>query len=595
MQIFQSGYAIALIIIFFCGSIFVHELGHFLAARWRGLKVLKFSIGFGPKLFSWKDKDGCEYRISLLPLGGYVALPQLADMGRIEGGEGSVSDFEKMARSLPKISYTDKMIVSVAGAFFNILFAILLAVIVWIIGLPTSASINSTLIGYVPQTVAPDGVEIENPAYAAGIRAGDEILKIDGAEVSDFSKIMELVAVGGGRDINGKPSVNIQYRRGENIVETSAQALMVKMNVQTGDEIRMLSLLPAHGLKVGKVEENFPAAKAGLLAGDEIFAVDGTPVYSIYQLASILKKGADGQAFKISARRGAQEMAFSMIPEKRVSTKPLCEITVDETRGSKLTFISAALDENDPASADVKGKIRLFEFTEDEPMFADLRRGMILTQAGGARPGTVRELNTVVNGAAGKDSTRLILGDQMKVLVLSKGASSRIIDSQTQSMIGYVAADDRVTIHPGVWTQIWGSVERTWSALSSLVSPSSDIGLRHLSGPVGIGRMMYKFSVEDFSTLLSFVVLINVNLAILNLLPIPVLDGGHMLMATIARLMRRPLPEGLVAGVQGVFMLLLLGVIMYVMYFDVMRWRGDSIESADAELSNLYYISIPKK
>lgn len=87
-DIFSNTWAFALVMLFFGGSIFVHELGHFLAARMRGLKILRFSIGFGPKLFSAKGRDGCEYIISLLPFGGYVALPQLADMGALEGGKG---------------------------------------------------------------------------------------------------------------------------------------------------------------------------------------------------------------------------------------------------------------------------------------------------------------------------------------------------------------------------------------------------------------------------------------------------------------------------------------------------------------------------
>ncbi|MDV7401561.1 site-2 protease family protein, partial [Arthrospira platensis SPKY1] len=94
----------------------MHELGHFLAARRRGLLVERFSIGFGPRLFGW-TRDGVDYRVSLLPLGGYVALPQLADMGRIEGAE------DENAEPLPPISYADKMIVAVMGAVFNVIFA----------------------------------------------------------------------------------------------------------------------------------------------------------------------------------------------------------------------------------------------------------------------------------------------------------------------------------------------------------------------------------------------------------------------------------------------------------------------------------------
>ena len=138
---------IALVAIFFGGSIFVHELGHFLAARKRGLKIERFSIGFGPRLFGWTGKDGVDYRVSIIALGGYVALPQLAEM---EGIEGASSE---EAEKLPKISYTDKMIVSVMGAVFNVVFAFALACILWFTGMPVAEGTSSTVIGYVPGQV----------------------------------------------------------------------------------------------------------------------------------------------------------------------------------------------------------------------------------------------------------------------------------------------------------------------------------------------------------------------------------------------------------------------------------------------------------
>src|SRR5258708_11560396 len=123
MDLFQTLlsniWAVFLVILFFGGSIFVHELGHFLAARRRGVHVDRFSIGFGPKIVSWV-RNGVEYRLSWLPLGGYVALPQLADLRGIEGD--ATTDVEK----LPPVSYTTKLIVFVAGAAFNGLFSFLL-------------------------------------------------------------------------------------------------------------------------------------------------------------------------------------------------------------------------------------------------------------------------------------------------------------------------------------------------------------------------------------------------------------------------------------------------------------------------------------
>src|SRR3954465_984905 len=103
-SLFSSLWSIFLIVLFFGGSIFVHELGHFLAARRRGVKVTRFSIGFGPAIWSHTGKDGVEYRVSWIPLGGYVALPQLADMPALEGES-------EPAENLPPVSYSSRMIV----------------------------------------------------------------------------------------------------------------------------------------------------------------------------------------------------------------------------------------------------------------------------------------------------------------------------------------------------------------------------------------------------------------------------------------------------------------------------------------------------
>jgi regulator of sigma E protease len=142
----SSVWSLTMVVLFFGGSIFFHELGHFLAARWCGLHVDRFSIGFGPKIISWK-RNGVDYRISWIPLGGYVALPQLADMRQIEG------ETEAETKELPPISYSSKMIVSVMGAVFNLLFAFVLATILWQIKQPVSSDQTSTQIGYVLKTI----------------------------------------------------------------------------------------------------------------------------------------------------------------------------------------------------------------------------------------------------------------------------------------------------------------------------------------------------------------------------------------------------------------------------------------------------------
>src|SRR5438067_12729103 len=122
--------------------IFVNELGHFLAARWRGLKIDRFAIWFGKPI--WKTKiNGVEYALGSIPAGGYVSLPQMATMEAIEGkGESS-------GQPLPPISALDKIIVAVAGPLFSFLLALAFAVIVMLVGRPMNEADNSTTIGWV--------------------------------------------------------------------------------------------------------------------------------------------------------------------------------------------------------------------------------------------------------------------------------------------------------------------------------------------------------------------------------------------------------------------------------------------------------------
>src|ERR1700747_1616027 len=130
------------VLILFNLLIVIHELGHFLAARWRGLYVEKFGIWFGKPL--WKKKiDGVQYSLGSLPFGGFVALPQLAPMDIIEGK----ADVDREA--LPPVSALDKIIVAVAGPFFSLLLAVAFAVIVWVAGYPVSESDMTTTIGYI--------------------------------------------------------------------------------------------------------------------------------------------------------------------------------------------------------------------------------------------------------------------------------------------------------------------------------------------------------------------------------------------------------------------------------------------------------------
>src|SRR5260370_35781333 len=163
------------VLILFNLLIVVHELGHFLAARWRGLYIERFGVWLGKPLWK-KTINGVQYSLGSLPLGGFVALPQLAPMDIIEGK----ADLDRA--KLPKISALDKIIVAFAGPLFSFGLAVLFAVIIWMVGRPVSESEATTTIGYV----IPD-----SPAAEAELKAGDKILSVDGKPVSRFGGMGE--------------------------------------------------------------------------------------------------------------------------------------------------------------------------------------------------------------------------------------------------------------------------------------------------------------------------------------------------------------------------------------------------------------------
>src|SRR5690606_34673439 len=153
----------------------------------------RFSIGFGPRIFGWR-RNGVDFRISAIPLGGYVALPQLTDMRGVEGESNYAAD------ELPPLSYTDKMIVAVAGAVFNVIFAFLIATVVWMMGLPAEAASQTTTVGYVAKTQLNFAEEeVDGAAFTAGMLPGDRIVSVDGEAVSDWEDVFFAITRGSGR------------------------------------------------------------------------------------------------------------------------------------------------------------------------------------------------------------------------------------------------------------------------------------------------------------------------------------------------------------------------------------------------------------
>jgi len=440
-----------LIVLFFGGSIFVHELGHFLAARARGVHVEVFSIGFGPPIFSWKAASGTRYQVAWFPLGGFVLLPQIADIGPLEG------EAETDAAQLPPISYGAKILVLVAGAAFNMLFAFMLACVIWKVGQPENDATTSTTVGYVTKTIElPDGTRVTSPALEGGLRVGDVVKAIDGHRIADWAELKGTLVTSSGRDRDARPLTVFTVERAGRSLD-----IVLHPRLASDERVRNIGIAPGYDLNVHSVAPGGTGSKTGLLPGDRILKIDGEPIMNL---------------------GGLEE-----------------ELSSDPSRPARL-----AVD----------------------------RAGRLIELVVGPRAP----------------------GDPL---------------AGVEFLAGYHLT------HPSPFSQIAGEVSMTLRTLEGLFNPHSDIGLSKLSGPVGIVHILHEAADAGIRYVLGITILVNVNLAILNLLPVPVLDGGQIAFATIGQLRGKALPTRFIAAAQSIFLVLLISMILYVSIFDVRRWARD--------------------
>ena len=429
------------VILIFNLLIVVHELGHFLAARWRGLVVEKFAIWFGKPIWS-KTIGGVEYRLGSIPAGGFVAIPQLAPMESIEGESGQKREH------LPPVKPLDKIIVAAAGPLFSCGLAFAMACIVWTVGKPQS-EFDATIVGFVKEG---------GPAAEAGMRPGDKILSVDGKPVKHF--------------LSGTDSVKWRVVRSEGetipiVVEREGQKISLNSGWKKPEtsswrrpSLREIQIGPRIVPGVGFVVRGSLADLSGLKAGDLVSAVNGVPIFNLSELGPVI-------------------------------------------------------DAN-------RGKTVMFEIERSgQPVMVDI---------------TLPPAST--------DATAVDFGIEWGRTVL---------------------------VHPSPLSQVKDAATSIFRMVGALLSPASDVKAAHFSGPVGIMRLYYQIfeSENGWRIALAFSVLINVNLALLNLLPFPVLDGGHITLAVIEAIRRKPISVRVLEVVQTACALLLIGFMLYLTFYDV--------------------------
>jgi regulator of sigma E protease len=277
-------------VLLFGAAIFFHEFGHFLMARWRGLKIEGFSIGFGPKILGWRS-GGIDYALRWIPAGGFVALPQMVTSTALEGKGQD-------AQSLPPASPASKILVALAGPAMNGVFACVIATAIYFLGLPVL--VNPAIIG---------GVEPGSAEAKLGIRSGDRIVAVNGKEVKSWEEAQMTVMI-------ARTNVLPVTLERDGVRET--YRLSAKVNELIG--LKLLNLEPKERPVIHRVMPGTAAAEGGLQPGDEIQSFAGVPIVGEQQLMDLIRK-RPLQPTPISIARGPQAMTLTVTPKLNPSTK----------------------------------------------------------------------------------------------------------------------------------------------------------------------------------------------------------------------------------------------------------------------------------
>lgn len=431
----------------------IHEFGHFWVARRCGVKVLRFSIGFGTRLFNWHDRLGTEYSISAIPLGGYVKM--------LDEREGEVPA-EELHRAFNRKPVLQRIAVVAAGPLANFLLAI---VAYWFLYMAGES-------GYVPLIgeVEPDSV-----AAVAGLEAGQEIVAVDGGETPTWQALSFrlLDRIGD----TGTIAFAVKYSDSDVIYESKVAIDQWLSDQEEPDLFAGLGLslyIPPIPPVVGEVVADSPAAAAGMQTGDKVLRADGVDMPLWMDWVDYVRPRA-GQPIEVEFQREGETLRAVIVPE-----------TATDEKGAEI------------------GRVGLAVATPQMPpdMVRQYTRGPV--ESLGAAVGRTWELSVF-------------------------------------------------------------TLKSIKKMLQGLISP------KNLSGPITIAKVATASAKSGLESYISFLALLSVSLAVLNLLPIPVLDGGHLLFYTIELLAGRPVPEKIQAvGYQlGLFMV--LGIMLLALYNDFTR------------------------
>lgn len=436
--------------------IFVHEMGHYLVARWCGVKVLRFSIGFGRPLARWTvGADRTEWTLSAIPLGGYVRM-----LDEREQPTESIPP-QDLPRAFTRQPLSKRALIVVAGPAANFLLAILLYALLNAIGAQEPAArIDAPAAG--------------TAAAAAGVREGDVVVAADGREVRSWNELrLRLIDA-----VIERRVAPLEIERDGMRQTVSLDTARLPEGEVERDFTGTLGLALAPGrVDISTVLPEGAAARAGLRPGDEVVAVDGVPVARAVDLIEAIR-ARPGAELRIDVRRGEDALRIAVVPDPQPSDRP------------------------------------------DE---------------------------------AGKTIGRI-----------GAGVANRV--QMVEVRYGPVEAVQRSVVH--TWDMSVFSLRMLGKMLVG------ELSWRNLSGPVAIADYAGQSARVGWYAYLSFLALISISLGVLNLLPIPVLDGGHLVYYGLEAVRGRPLSERFLEVTQKAGLVVIAAMMILALFNDLTRLIG---------------------
>ncbi len=430
----------------------IHEFGHYLVARWCGVKVLRFSVGLGKIIWSRRlGPDQAEWAISAIPLGGYV---KMLDARAYDAGDIPEAD---LAREFTRQPVLRRIAIVSAGPLANFLLAIVIFAGLYVYGVPEPLS----------------RVEIKPQSYAeqAGLRMGDLVVSVDNEPIQSWSEFRWYLLRGA---MNGErlkltvQGLNTGYRPELREVSLDLSAISPEeLDKHLADKMGLEMARPPAIL--GEITPGGPADKAGLKAGDQIIQIDGVPIVDAMTMIETLQS-APGKLLAIDFLRGDQRLSLQVTPQ------------ADQVGEKSVGRIFAQVD---------------------------LTKASVIVKSG--------PLEAVARGAR----------------------------------------------------KTWETSAMTLTMLGKMLT--GEVSLRNITGPLTIADYAGQTARVGLISFLSFMAFISISLGVMNLLPIPVLDGGHLLYYSLELFSGRQVPERIGEIAQRAGLGILMTLMAVALFNDIVR------------------------